>query len=66
MIFTLMNLTAGEQELFAFLKSASPHNLRVAGGWVRDRLLGRASDDVDIAVEGCSGAELAALVQAKL
>ena len=50
MIFTLMNLTAGEQELFAFLKSASPHNLRVAGGWVRDRLLGRASDDVDIAV----------------
>ena len=61
-----MNLTDGEQKLFAFLKSVSSNNLRVAGGWVRDHLLGRASDDVDIAVEGCSGAELAKLVQMKL
>lgn len=38
--------------------------VRVAGGWVRDRLLGKVSSDLDIAVEGLSGVELAELVQA--
>jgi tRNA nucleotidyltransferase (CCA-adding enzyme) len=28
---------------------------RVAGGWVRDKLLGRDSDDIDIAVENITG-----------
>jgi len=33
--------------------------IRVAGGWVRDKLLGLPSHDIDIAVEGISGAEFA-------
>ena len=29
--------------------------VRIAGGWVRDKLLGFESDDIDIALENCSG-----------
>lgn len=29
--------------------------MRVAGGWVRDRLLNKHSNDIDIAVTGTSG-----------
>ena len=32
---------------------------RVAGGWVRDKLLGRSSDDIDIALDDQSGEEFA-------
>ncbi len=37
----------------------------VVGGWVRDLILGRASKDIDIVVEG-SGIELAGLIAQKL
>lgn len=33
--------------------------LRVAGGWVRDKLLGKNSDDIDIAVSGGDGVAIA-------
>jgi tRNA nucleotidyltransferase (CCA-adding enzyme) len=33
--------------------------LRVAGGWVRDKLLGKDSDDIDIAVSGGDGVAVA-------
>ena len=33
--------------------------LRVAGGWVRDKLLGKNSDDIDIAVSGGDGVAVA-------
>lgn len=35
---------------------------RVAGGWVRDKILGRPSDDIDIAVDSMSGFEFATLL----
>jgi hypothetical protein len=34
----------------------------VAGGWVRDKLLGLPSDDIDIALDDCSGVEFANLI----
>ncbi len=36
--------------------------LRVAGGWVRDKLLGLESDDVDIALDDTNGSAFANLV----
>jgi tRNA nucleotidyltransferase (CCA-adding enzyme) len=36
--------------------------LRVAGGWVRDRILGKKSDDIDIAIDNMMGEEFAKLV----
>ncbi|KAF9348269.1 CCA tRNA nucleotidyltransferase, mitochondrial [Mortierella sp. AD094] len=38
-------------------------HLRVAGGWVRDKLLGLESKDIDIAVDKMLGHEFAALVK---
>jgi len=48
-------LSAEEQRLFAFLLDVVRERcpgveLRVAGGWVRDKLMGRESHDVDIAL----------------
>ena len=37
--------------------------IRVAGGWVRDKLLGLSTHDVDIALDSCTGVEFATLVQ---
>jgi len=37
--------------------------IRIAGGWVRDKLLGLSSDDVDIAVDIMSGHQFATLVR---
>ena len=50
-------LTATEKNIFDFLLAVNERyalsvTLRVAGGWVRDRLLGGSSDDIDIALEG--------------
>lgn len=32
-----------------------PLVLRIAGGWVRDKLLGKQSDDIDIAIDAMKG-----------
>ena len=58
------NLTSEEQELFSILKEVikkyTPSTLAyVAGGWVRDRLLNKKSDDIDIMVNNVSGADFA-------
>lgn len=38
--------------------------VRVAGGWVRDKLLGRQNHDIDIAIDDMTGIEFAEHVQA--
>lgn len=59
-----------EQETYLFdtllmaLKSANKQTttLRVAGGWVRDKLLGYISHDIDIAADNMTGVELGTVV----
>lgn len=61
------HLTSEEKELFSILRKVvslyAPHiTLRCAGGWVRDRLMGKESHDIDIMVDKMSGADFARLV----
>ncbi|XP_026415941.1 CCA tRNA nucleotidyltransferase, mitochondrial-like [Papaver somniferum] len=55
-----IELTDKEKRIFdRLLKVGDHHNLqtqlRVAGGWVRDKLLGKESDDIDIALDNMKG-----------
>jgi len=55
-------LTKEELELFSILKQVASQTgttPRVAGGWVRDKILGFNSDDIDIMVDNMSGASFA-------
>ena len=50
-----LELTPKEEDIFNFLRRVKKNHrlniqMRVAGGWVRDKLLGKESDDIDIAV----------------
>lgn len=52
---------------FVSLVSQAKHHglktqIRVAGGWVRDKLLGRESVDIDLALDNMTGVEFAAKV----
>lgn len=63
--------TAEEQALFETLLAAAaqagfPTTLRCAGGWVRDKLLGRASADIDVALDDALGSAFAAAVNEHL
>lgn len=65
--------TPDENNLFTTIMDSIKFNpekketvARVAGGWVRDKLLGRASDDIDIALDNQSGEEFARTVNAYL
>ncbi len=51
-----LSLDPKEKNIFDFLRRVKkdynlPIQMRVAGGWVRDKLLGKESDDIDIAVD---------------
>ncbi|KAG7398198.1 CCA tRNA nucleotidyltransferase, mitochondrial [Phytophthora boehmeriae] len=65
-----VHLTPSEENLFALLLNVAAQDaadgavLRVAGGWVRDKLLGRDSDDVDIVLDKMTGRAFADLVNA--
>jgi len=62
-----IELSKEEKELFETLKQVVKRFevstvVRVAGGWVRDKLLGRTSHDIDIALDDTSGVAFAELV----
>ena len=64
-------LTKDENKLFTVLLDSLKYNkkntvARVVGGWVRDKLLGMSSDDIDIALDDQSGVEFANNVNAYL
>lgn len=66
-----INLTPDEKELFDTIRQivgkVSPGTtLRVAGGWVRDKLLGKESDDIDFMVDNVSGEKIARLITKEL
>ncbi|EFO61457.1 tRNA-nucleotidyltransferase, putative [Giardia lamblia P15] len=65
---TSIRVTENEAHLFdtllAALASVNKHDttLRVAGGWVRDKLLGYESHDIDIAIDNMTGVELGTII----
>ena len=59
-----IDLTPMEQKIFSFLLEANAKlglgsTMRVAGGWVRDKLLGKDSKDIDISLDNMKGEEFA-------
>ena len=66
------SLNETEKECFSIiLNIVKKNNLtsticRVAGGWVRDKLLGKESDDIDIALNNMKGSKLAQLINEEL
>jgi tRNA nucleotidyltransferase/poly(A) polymerase len=68
---TNINLTPKEEQIFDFLRGINDkYNLgltfRVAGGWVRDKMLGKESDDIDIAIDKMTGGQLAQYLEREL
>jgi hypothetical protein len=64
-----ITLTQEEQQLFSLLLEAAKAagtgtTLRCAGGWVRDKLLGKDSKDIDVALDNMLGREFAEKVRA--
>ncbi|KAM7491499.1 hypothetical protein LguiA_034420 [Lonicera macranthoides] len=56
------NITDKERQIFEFLLQVIRHfslqtQIRVAGGWVRDKLLGQECNDIDIALDDMLGTE---------
>ena len=60
-------ITNEEENIFKMILSCTPNNVvpRVAGGWVRDKLMGINSYDMDIALENITGYEFAKLLEQK-
>ena len=64
-------LNDAEKELLGTLLEAAQQGgkgtvLRCAGGWVRDKLLGRESLDIDVALDNMMGKDFAEMVNAHL
>lgn len=60
-----IRLTQSEKQLFQLLKEVSVNKVvcRVAGGWVRDKLLGNDCDDLDVSLDTMMGYDFAMLLQ---
>ena len=63
----VISLNSREEEIFGLLRECCKHykldnvTLRVAGGWVRDKMLGLSSMDCDIAIDTMMGEKFALL-----
>ncbi|WUR02456.1 CCA-adding protein [Vairimorpha necatrix] len=59
------DISKEEQEVFDMILSCRPSNVipRVAGGWVRDKLMGITSYDLDIALQNISGYNFALILE---
>ena len=57
-----------EEKIFSFLLSHNPKNstFRVAGGWVRDKILGKENDDIDITIDNISGEEYTKILESEI
>jgi len=56
----ITNINDNERTVFEVLKGCAEKNsliIRVAGGWVRDKILGKENDDIDISIDKASGNE---------
>ena len=65
-----INLTNQEKSIIQYLRRAKESipalknvDMRIAGGWVRDKIMGKSSDDIDIAISNMSGQELVNLLK---
>ena len=63
----IINLTEKEKSIFATLMEVLATNslntpIRANGGWVRDKVMGLESDDIDISLEGMYGEDFAKLI----
>ena len=71
---SLIRINATEKKIFNTLEnvvSTDPclrgkTELRVAGGWVRDKLLGVDSDDIDISINNMTGKKFATVLKSQL
>lgn len=59
-----ITLTDKEKKIFELLKETIAENnlgstIRVAGGWVRDKIMGKQSKDLDITIDNMSGKQFA-------
>ena len=67
-----ISLSPKEKEIFSILKQILEKNnlidtiFRVAGGWVRDKLLNKENIDIDIAINNKKGYEIAKLINDEL
>ena len=63
-----ITLTENEANAFEILRKTNEHfklnsALRAAGGWVRDKVLGKFSDDIDIAIDNMTGEDFVGKVK---
>ena len=70
-IHPTITLNENEIKIFETLKEILQINkqstvLWVAGGWVRDKILGLQSDDIDIALDNMMGKDFAEMINAHL